>query len=131
MRISSLVASATLLEAAFALSPAQWRSQSIYQVVTDRFARTDKSVTASCNVNLYCGGTWRGIISQLPYIQNMGFTAIWISPVVQGVQQNTSDGSDYHGYWAQNIYQVNTNFGSASDLVALSKALHDRGMVCL
>lgn len=59
----------------------------------------------------------------------MGFTAIWISPVVEGVQGNTLDGTNYHGYWAQNIYQVNTNFGSAADLVALSKALHARGMV--
>jgi len=47
------------------------------------------------------------------------------------VQGSTSDGSAYHGYWAQDIYAVNTNFGSASDLVALSAALHSRGMVWL
>lgn len=55
---------------------------------------------------------------------------IWISPVVDNLQDPTGqDGDSYHGYWAQNIYQVNTNFGSASDLVALSDALHARGMV--
>ncbi|KAF1349150.1 alpha-amylase [Delphinella strobiligena] len=112
------------------LNAAGWRSQSIYQVLTDRFARTDGSTTAACDLSEYCGGTWQGIISQLDYIQDMGFTAIWISPVVQNIQVpgTNSDGQAYHGYWAQDIYQVNTNFGSASDLVALSNALHARGM---
>lgn len=61
-----------------ALSPAQWRSQSIYQVVTDRFARTDGSTTATCDTGngLYCGGTWQGLINNLDYIQGMGFTAV-------------------------------------------------------
>ncbi|KAI5242421.1 alpha-amylase [Aureobasidium subglaciale] len=110
------------------LTPAQWRSQSIYQVLTDRFARTDTSTSASCDVNKYCGGTWQGIIKKLDYIQQMGFTAIWVSPVVKNIRSSGQDGDSYHGYWAQDIYQVNTNFGSAADLVSLSKALHDRGM---
>jgi len=61
-----------------ALSPAQWRSQSIYQIVTDRFARTDGSTTATCNTGsqVYCGGSWQGIIDKLDYIQGMGFTAV-------------------------------------------------------
>ena len=41
---------------------------------------------------------------------------------------NSADGEAYHGYWAQNIDEVNSNFGASSDLVALSAALHDRGM---
>jgi alpha-amylase len=48
--------------------------------------------------------------------------------VVQNLAQNTGDGDAYHGYWATDIYQVNTNFGSAADLVKLSSALHARGM---
>ena len=60
------------------LTPVQWRSQSIYQVLADRFARTDGSTTASCDVNKYCGGTWQGIIKKLDYIQQMGFTAVRI-----------------------------------------------------
>lgn len=66
-----------------ALSPAGWRSQSIYQVLTDRFARTDGSTTAACNSGdqVYCGGTWQGIINKLDYIQGMGFTAVSILPL--------------------------------------------------
>lgn len=64
------------LRAAHALTPAEWRSQSIYQVLTDRFALTDGSTGACSDLNDYCGGTWQGIINKLDYIQNMGFTAV-------------------------------------------------------
>ncbi|KAK4673514.1 hypothetical protein QC763_112690 [Podospora pseudopauciseta] len=112
------------------LSAAEWRKQSIYQVVTDRFARTDLSTTAPCDTThqVYCGGTWRGLISKLDYIQGMGFTAVWISPVVKQIDGNSRDGSSYHGYWAKDIWALNPAFGNEDDLKALSAALHARGM---
>ncbi|KGO46387.1 Alpha-amylase, domain of unknown function DUF1966, C-terminal [Penicillium expansum] len=58
----------------------------------------------------------------------MGFTAIWITPVTKQLPQNTGDGTSYHGYWQQDIYNVNPNHGTSDDLLALSKALHARGM---
>jgi hypothetical protein len=63
---------------ASAAGAAAWRSRSIYQVFTDRFARPDGSTTAACSTSdrLYCGGTWQGLIKQLDYIQGMGFTAV-------------------------------------------------------
>jgi alpha-amylase len=77
MKFSILKFSALMCTAA-ALSPAEWRSQSIYQVLTDRFARTDGSTTATCNTGdqVHCGGSWKGIINKLDYIQDMGFTAV-------------------------------------------------------
>ncbi|KAL1841488.1 hypothetical protein VTJ49DRAFT_6979 [Mycothermus thermophilus] len=113
-----------------ALSAAEWRKQSIYQVVTDRFARTDLSTTAHCNPadQVYCGGTWRGLISKLDYIQGMGFTSVWISPVVKQIDGNSKDGSSYHGYWAEDIWSLNSAFGTEQDLKDLSEALHSRGM---
>ncbi|KAK0703832.1 glycoside hydrolase family 13 protein [Lasiosphaeria miniovina] len=115
------------------MAAAGWRGQSIYQVVTDRFARTDLSTTAACNASqqVYCGGTWRGLISRLDYIQGMGFTAIWISPVVKQMDGNTADGSSYHGYWAQDIMALNSAFGTPTDLAALAAALHVRGMALM
>ncbi|KAK1769931.1 glycoside hydrolase [Phialemonium atrogriseum] len=112
------------------LSSSDWRKQSIYQVMTDRFARTDLSTTASCDASqgVYCGGTYKGLVSKLDYIQGMGFTAIWISPIVKQMDGQTLDGSSYHGYWAEDIWGVNSAFGSADDLVALSDALHEREM---
>ena len=58
----------------------------------------------------------------------MGFDAIYISPITENFPQTTKEGQGYHGYWPQNLYEVNKNFGTADDLRALSKALHDRGM---
>ncbi|PYH84985.1 acid-stable alpha-amylase [Aspergillus uvarum CBS 121591] len=112
------------------LSAAEWRTQSIYFLLTDRFGRTDNSTTATCNTGdqIYCGGTWQGIINHLDYIQGMGFTAIWISPVTEQLSANTADGESYHGYWQQKIYSLNSNFGTADDLKALSAALHERDM---
>lgn len=74
----STTALLALISTVSALSPAAWRSQSIYQVLTDRFARTDGSTTATCNTGdqIYCGGSWQGIINKLDYIQGMGFTAV-------------------------------------------------------
>lgn len=46
----------------------------------------------------YCGGGWRGITNQLDYIQDMGFDAIWISPVVANTVNRTTEGDAYHGY---------------------------------
>ena len=55
-----------------------WRSRSIYQVLTDRFALTDGSTTSKCDPaeSIYCGGSYQGIINNLDYIQGMGFTAV-------------------------------------------------------
>lgn len=127
---SFLFLAAATAQLAWGLSAAGWRQQSIYQVMTDRFARTDLSTTAACDTSAqaYCGGTYQGLISKLDYIQGMGFTAVWISPIVKQMDGNTADGSSYHGYWAQDIWSLNPSFGTAGDLMALSTALHARGM---
>ena len=62
---------------------AEWKTRSIYQVLTDRFATgaSDPDVDIDISTRHYCGGTWRGIIEKLDYIHGMGFDAVWISPV--------------------------------------------------
>lgn len=96
--------------------------------MTDRFARTDGSTDASCDLYKYCGGTWAGIIDKLDYIQGMGFGAIQISPVVENIPQNTKYGEAYHGYWPQNLYALNEHFGTSEDLKDLAEELHKRDM---
>ncbi|PCG89426.1 Glycoside hydrolase, superfamily [Penicillium occitanis (nom. inval.)] len=129
MKISLLAAALPFFgQVVNALSAAEWRSQSIYFLLTDRFARTDGSTSASCDLSqrAYCGGSWQGIIDHLDYIQGMGFTAVWITPITKQMPQTTSEGTGFHGYWQQDI--VNPNFGTADDIKALSNAIHDRGM---
>lgn len=68
------------------------------QVMTDRFAVADNS-SKPCDTSArkYCGGSWKGITSHLDYIQNLGFDAIWISPVVENLEGETGYGEAYHG----------------------------------
>ncbi|GAB5355673.1 hypothetical protein AAMO2058_000225800 [Amorphochlora amoebiformis] len=100
-----------------------WKSRSIYQVLTDRFALSPgASDTCGSDLRAYCGGTFRGIEKKLGYIKGMGFDAVWISPVVSQV-----DGG-YHGYWARDLSSINENFGSFEDLKSLVDSAHDQGI---
>lgn len=111
-----------LIAAAQAGDTSAWKQRNVYQVLTDRFARSDGSTSACSNLSGYCGGNYQGMINHLDYIKGMGFDAIWISPIVDNI-----DGG-YHGYWARNWEGVNTNFGSKDDLKALVNAAHSKGI---
>jgi len=97
---------AILAATASAGNTSEWKARSVYQVLTDRFARADGSTSACSNLSNYCGGNYKGMINKLDYIKGMGFDAIWISPIVE----NTP--GSYHGYHATNWEATNSNFGS-------------------
>src|SRR5688500_4789542 len=68
-------------------SPEDWRKESIYQFVTDRFADGDPTNNEGkyggydlTQVGYRHGGDFKGIQNKLDYIKSLGFTAIWISP---------------------------------------------------
>lgn len=73
MRSTSLslaAATALLSSVTDAATADEWKSRSIYQVVVDRFARTDNSTTAACDdLSQHCNGTWAGLLNNLDYIQ--------------------------------------------------------------
>ena len=94
--LSLLIAAVLCASSVSALGPARWRQLSVYQLLTDRYATTNGS-SPSCWIRNYCGGTWRGIINKLDYIQGMGFEAIWISPVIHQTEVNTTYGQAFHG----------------------------------
>ena len=108
----------------------EWAQRSIYQVITDRYARSS-DLGAECEIANYCGGTYAGIVERLDYIQNMGFTALQISPINENLNQTTMYGQAFHGYWPQNLLELNLNFGTADDLKNLSAELHARDMYLL
>jgi glycosidase len=77
------------------------------------------------------GGDLKGVIRRLDYIQSLGATAIWLSPVfknkvVQGPKGQESAG--YHGYWVTDFTQVDPHLGTNADFKALVDAAHARGM---
>jgi len=97
-----------------------WKQRAVYQIITDRFAKGDGS-KGSCDLSkqpMYCGGNFDGITNNLQYVKNLGFDAIWISPVVD----NTENG--FHGYWARDWSKVNDKFGSDAQLKKLVDTAH-------
>ncbi|PWA01124.1 hypothetical protein BB558_002796 [Smittium angustum] len=124
-----------LASIASASSTDQWKSRSIYQLLTDRFAQSPNNIDPSkCtsplapeyDIRHYCGGTYNGLISRLDYIQDMGFDAIWISPITAPVEYETVWGVGWHGYWQQDIYGVNPHFGTRQDIKDLVSECHKR-----
>lgn len=123
-KISITLLAALFSSSALAGSKAEWKKRSVYQVVTDRFAKGDGS-KGSCDLGrqpYYCGGNYDGITNNLQYIKDLGFDAIWISPVVD----NTANG--FHGYWAANWEKTNTHFGDDNALKRMINTAHSMGI---
>ena len=87
-----------------------FRDESIYFVITTRFYDGDPSNNVLCWDNQQAQiaskdpcwrGDFKGLIDKLDYIKALGFTAIWITPVVQN-----ASGYDYHGYHAMDFSSV-------------------------
>lgn len=107
-----------------------WRDEVIYQVLVDRFHDGDPNNNFNVDKRAparYHGGDWQGLIDRLDYLQDLGVTAVWITPVVRNVEEDAGFAS-YHGYWTQHFLKHNPHFGELHDLRRLSDALHQRGM---
>lgn len=97
----------------------------IYFLLTDRFYDGDKSNDKGIingDLSQYQGGDFQGVIDKLDYIKELGFTAIWISPVVK------NDLGGYHGYWATDFYSTNEHFGTMEKLKELVNKAHEKGI---
>ncbi len=70
------------------------------------------------------GGDIKGINDHLDYIKNLGFSAIWLNPVLE----NNMASYSYHGYAATDFYTIDPRFGSNEDYVSLSQAAQQRGI---
>lgn len=107
-----------------------WRDEVIYQVLIDRFADGDAGNNHRVDLTAqghWHGGDWKGLEDHLQYLQDLGVTTLWISPIVKNV--DTDAGFDgYHGYWAQDMTELNPHFGDLAALRSLVRASHERGM---
>ncbi len=104
----------------------EWREEFIYFLMVDRFQddahRTPVTGQARAKGvqtpdNFY-GGKIKGITRNLDYIAGLGCTAIWLSPVFE------NNAGAYHGYNIKNYLNIDPNFGTKEDLVALVDAAH-------
>ena len=107
-----------------------WRDEVIYQLIVDRFA--DGDVNNDYTVfpgflGKYQGGDWKGIEDHLDYLQDLGVTTLWISPIVKNVDSD-ADVDGYHGYWSEDLRKLNAHFGDAASLRSMINTAHSRGM---
>ena len=107
-----------------------WRDEILYQVIVDRFANGD--VNNDFNVTdderdlaRHLGGDWQGLMDRSDYLEALGVTALWISPVVLNVEEDAGV-SGYHGYWTQDFESTNPHFGDLAALRALVEHMHER-----
>ena len=97
------------------------RDAIIYHIFLDRFYPGDgvpwKKPT---NLSGFFGGTLRGAIQKLDYIQSLGCNAVWLSPLFAS--------PTHHGYDATDYYTVETRFGTNAELIELIEKAHQRGI---
>ena len=142
-----------------------FREETVYFMMTDRFADGDSTNNNiwgdeympdgtsiydysedKCGVlSYYHGGDFKGIINNLDYIKDMGFTAIWITPSVKQPEgryfYDGSNGGDayqasaFHGYWGYDFDQIDPHLHSSGknsdgwdDYKAFIDACHAKGI---
>lgn len=111
-----LVSLQTMATETFNNDRTDFRDESIYFMMTTRFYDGDPSNNVLCWDNQAAQietkdpcwrGDFQGVIDKLDYIKALGFTAIWITPVVQN-----ASGYDYHGYHASDFSKVDCRYQS-------------------
>lgn len=107
----------------------------MYLIMPDRFADgdpvndkisefhdpDDRSAARS-----YHGGDLHGIEDHLDYLQQLGITTIWTTPLYDN--SASQSGQTYHGYSASDMYAVDPHLGTLADYQELVQAAHARGM---
>ncbi len=109
-------------------------SDVIYLITPDRYANGDYSndIINDLHENKidrkddYArhGGDLRGIFKNIDYIKEMGFTSIWLNPVLIN---DMKEGS-YHGYATTDYYTVDPRFGTLEEYIYLSKVSADNSV---
>lgn len=129
------------------LAPYQQRDfqdEIFYFVLPDRFYNGDKSNDLGAAANdarraisrggfdkknkgMYHGGDLAGLTEKLPYLDNMGISAIWLTPVLRNqALQNGSSG--YHGYWIVDFSEIDPHLGTNAALKNFIDKAHERNI---
>ena len=100
-------------------------SEIVYNIFVDRFNNGDAKRHEQVDINdelAYHGGDIKGIEMRLDVLQNMGFTTLVLSPIMENAKKG------YHGYWVEDFYSIDNQFGDEKALKKLIKAAHKRDM---
>ena len=114
-------------------SPEDWRDKVMYFLLVDRFNNTaapPRVMPYDTPVNAFQGGTFAGVQAAIPYLQQLGIGAVWLSPVLANCPFSPDV---YHGYGIHDFLRAEPRFATNPDnadaeLRALVDALHDAGL---
>lgn len=116
----------------------------IYLIMPDRFANGDptnddpavsKGLYDRSKPRRYHGGDLQGVINRLPYLKDLGVTALWLNPVYDNNNQldqkevyDNEPTTGYHGYGAVDFYAVEEHFGDVNKFRELVQTAHKLGL---
>jgi glycosidase len=116
----------------------------IYLIMPDRFANGDPSnddpaisrgLFDRSKPRYYHGGDLAGVRQELPYLKDLGVTAIWLTPIYDNANHlnerekyNDQAITDYHGYGAVDFYGVDEHLGTLAEFRALIEDAHRLGL---
>lgn len=108
-------------------------SDVIYLITPDRFVNGNpandvvaglKELPNRTDRNGRHGGDIQGIKNSLDYISKLGFTSVWLNPVLENNMTQVS----YHGYSTTDFYKVDARYGSNEEYRELARTIHQKGM---
>ncbi len=117
-------------------------SDVIYLIMPDRFSDGDTTnndpaespgLYARENPRAYHGGDLQGLANRLPYLKDLGVTAIWLTPVYDNTNRAKDydwgkNVTDYHGYGAIDFYRVEEHLGTLEKFRELVDKAHALGL---
>ncbi|REL28987.1 alpha-amylase [Thalassotalea euphylliae] len=75
----------------------------------------------------YHGGDIKGLTAKIPYLKEMGITAIWLTPILRN-QAVQGDVSGYHGYWVLDFTEIDPHLGTNADLKQFIDTAHNENI---
>ena len=116
----------------------------MYLAMIDRFSDGDPSnndpaqsrgIYDRKNKFYYHGGDLQGVIDRLPYLKDLGVTAVWLTPWYDNYDRlnqielkEDKPSTGFHGYNPQDFYGVEEHFGTLEKLRELVDAAHRSGI---
>ncbi|UNU26773.1 alpha-amylase family glycosyl hydrolase [Microcoleus vaginatus] len=117
----------------------EFRQETIYFVVVDRFYDGDPANNEGPNPELYdpegkdwgkyWGGDLQGVIDKLDYLKEMGVTAVWLTPLFEQVEALFVEQAAIHGYWIKDFKRLNPRFIAKGDNPSINQTQETKDTV--
>ncbi len=117
----------------------EFRQETIYFIVVDRFYDGDPTNNEGPNPELYdpegkdwgkyWGGDLQGVIDKLDYLKDMGVSAVWLTPLFEQVEALFVEQAAIHGYWTKDFKRLNPRFIAKGDNPSINQTQETKDTV--